>query len=210
MRLEYPALMLAAPPALLVILLLARRGATASRRPAASFALRFGILMALAAALAAPTVPARPLGPSVVFALDVSDSVADESLERAVTAIQDASKAVSARGGSSSLVLFAGRAAVARPPGPDPIAFDAELRRRIFSRRTAQEAASEDRAPAAGARPRDELEPLRTRVESALLLAGRLHPPGRRIAHGPPSRTGSRPSLGPAPPIGPVRSSASA
>ena len=202
MRLEYPELMLAAPPVLLVLLLLARRGAVASRRPAAAFTLRFLILMALAAALAAPTVAERAPGPSVVFALDVSDSVSDESLERAVAAIHEASKAVSARGGVSSLVLFAGRAAVARPPAPEPVVFDADLRRRIFSRRAAQEAASEDRAPAVGAHPRDELDPLRTRAESALRLARRLHPTGRDartvlITDGVETDPGAPPPIGP-------------
>jgi uncharacterized protein YegL len=200
MRLEHPALMLAAPPVLLALLLLARRGTGPGRRPAAAFALRFLILMALAAALAAPSVAARPPGPSVVFALDVSDSVSDEALERAVEAIRDASKAVAARGGASSLVLFAGRAAVARPPSPEPIDFGSELRGRIFSRRAAKEAASEDRAPAAGAPSRDELDPLRTRAASALLLARRLHPSGAD------SRTvlitdGEETEIGSAPPV---------
>ena len=202
MKLEYPALMMAAPPILLALLLLARRGATPGRRPALAFAIRFVILLALAAALAAPSVAARPPGPSVVFALDVSDSVSDESLERAVEAIRDTSKAVSAKGGVSSLVLFAGRAAVARPPAAAPIEFDAELRRRIFSRRAAKEAASEDRAPAAGATHRDELEPLRTRASSALLLARRLHPSGAEartllLTDGEETEPGAAPPIGP-------------
>src|SRR5262245_45869360 len=175
MRLDHPAVLLAALPVLLAILLLARRGAQPVRRPALSFALRFLILLSLAAVLAAPTIAAPRPGPSVVFALDVSDSVTDEALERAVAAIQDASKAVAGRGGESTLVLYAGRALVARPPSPEPIDFTPDLRRRIFARRAAAEAASQDRAPSPGAPARDELEPLVTRSASAVLLARRLN-----------------------------------
>ncbi|HEU4338544.1 MAG TPA: vWA domain-containing protein, partial [Planctomycetota bacterium] len=197
MRLEHPALVMAAAPLVLALLLLARRGASPGRRPALAFAVRFLILMTLAAVLASPSVASPAPRSSVVFALDVSDSVPDESLEKAVDAIASASKAVSARGGTSALILFAGRAAVARPPSEAPIDFSEELRRRIFSRRAAKEAASEDRA-----QPREDLEPLRTRAQSALLLARRLHPPGGDarvvlLTDGEESDPGAQVSVGP-------------
>jgi Ca-activated chloride channel family protein len=196
MRLEYPLILLAALPVVLVILLIWRRGA--ARRLRASFTVRLVILMALACALAAPSIAARPQGPSVVFALDVSDSVADDALESAVDAIGSASRAVAARGGTSSLILFAGQAVVARPPSTDAIAFDAEMRKRIFSRRAAQEAVSQDREPAAG----DDLDSLKTRASPAVLLAGRLHRAGAEartvvLTDGMETEPAAPPPLGP-------------
>ncbi|HEY3227184.1 MAG TPA: VWA domain-containing protein [Planctomycetota bacterium] len=177
-RLDHPAVLLAALPVLLALLLLGRRRGTSLRRPAAAFAIRLAALLALSAALAGPSIASPPPGLSVVFALDVSDSVPTAALERAVESIRDASRAVSARSGASSLVLFAGRAIVARAPSREPLEISGDLRARIFSRRAEMKAASEDRPSVGDSRWRTELDPLHTRAASALLLARRLHPSG--------------------------------
>ena len=177
-RLDHPEVLLAAPPVLAALLLLFRRPEESPWRRAGSVGLRFLALVALAAALAGPSVPAPPQVPAVVFALDVSDSVPDAALERAVSAIEETSRAVSARSGWSSLVLFAGRAAVARPPAPEPLDFSGELRARVFARRAESEAAAQDLPRTGDPRWRADLEPLRTRAASALLLARSLHRTG--------------------------------
>jgi uncharacterized protein YegL len=177
-RLDHPEVLLAAPPVLAALLLLVRRPEERPWRRAGSVSLRFLALFALAAALAGPTIPASPPAPAVVFALDVSDSVPDAALEGAVSAIAEASRAVSARSGWSSLVLFAGRAAVARPPAPEPLDFSGDLRARVFARRADTEAAAQDLSRNADPRWRADLEPLRTRAASALVLARSLYRAG--------------------------------
>jgi len=199
-RLDSPAVLLAALPVLLALLLLGRRRGTSLRRPVATFAIRLAGLLALSAALAGPSVAAPPSGPSVVFALDVSDSVPNAALERAVDAIREASKAVSARSGTSSLILFAGRAAVARAPSRDPLDMSGDLRARIFARRAERAAGSEDKSSGADARGQSELDPLHTRAASALLLARRLHPSGAEartilVTDGVETDPGSAPPL---------------
>ncbi|MBI4564356.1 MAG: VWA domain-containing protein [Planctomycetes bacterium] len=180
-RLEHPGLLIAALPVALSILILLRRGrrSDASIRRAVSLAVRAILLTFLALALSGPSHVRTLFRPSdVVFALDVSDSVSDPALEKAVSAVESASRDVSARGGWSALLLFAGRAAAARPPAPEPIVFTEDLRTHVFGRRAEAQArsAAERGIPSpsdlgALAGQRQALDPLQTKVSSAILLA---------------------------------------
>ncbi len=176
LHVAYPFLILAAPAVIAFILLISRRDHDVSRaRAAAAMATRSLGVLALVVAMAGPsTLRTAVQPPRVIFALDVSESVDDDALDEAIRTIEATSAAVSALGGTTGLVAFAGKPSVLRAPTPGPITFQGVIRERVYWRRS--EAAMRTAAERGEAGAADRLATLSAWRESIEVLATRLGP----------------------------------
>jgi Mg-chelatase subunit ChlD len=153
-----PTALLLFPAGVLFLLLasLRSRSDLSETRSRLSFLVRSALLFLLTAAVARPALPpAMTLPAPTIFLLDVSGSVSDESLEKAIRLVEAESA-----GRTTALIAFAGRAELLRPLSPDPLVVPRE---KIF----------EQGGGESGIR-RGSLDPSRTDFASALRLASTL------------------------------------
>ncbi len=130
MRFETVSFLLAIPfgATLTFALLWRSRSELPPRRRAFSLIVRTAIVSLLLAAMARPSYPRRVEGdPVTVFLLDVSGSLSDAGLKRAVEDVESISRELSREGKKSALVAFAGAAEVIRPPSGEPISVPRDL-----------------------------------------------------------------------------------
>lgn len=109
---------------------------SATRMRIATLVRLVGLVLVLTA-LAKPVLMLENTERAVVFALDVSESVSDDALDRAWSAISEATEELES-GERAALVLFGERPRVAIPLVGEAFELDAELEGRVFHRREAE------------------------------------------------------------------------
>lgn len=108
-------------------------------RQGVATALRLLGLLCVVTALARPVLMLANSDRTVLFLIDVSDSVRAEALEAAWTEVEAATAALQ-RGESAGVVLFGGAPKLFVAPQRDALELDDDLRWRIFHARSADEA----------------------------------------------------------------------
>lgn len=104
------------------------------RRRYISLALRMLALALVVFALSKPVLSLKNTDESILFAVDVSDSVAPESLDEVMANIQKETESLSF-GRDAGLILFAGKPGLVSPLGRNKIEFNDSLKRKLFHRR---------------------------------------------------------------------------